>query len=92
MKILLVGNGAREHIIAEKLSLSPKCEELIVYASAVNPGIEALARVYHVGDLMDNEALVEFAEKHGPDFAVIGPENPIANGAVDAIGISRQCS
>jgi phosphoribosylamine--glycine ligase len=85
MKILLVGNGAREHIMAEKLVASPKCEELFVFASALNPGIEAMASVYHVGDTSDPVAVREFAEQNKPDFAVIGPEAPIAAGVVDEL-------
>lgn len=85
MKILLIGNGAREHIIAEKLAISEKCESLIVFGKAINPGIEAISDVYHVGDLNDNEAIVKFAAENKPDFAVVGPENPIANGVVDAL-------
>lgn len=85
MRILLVGNGAREHIMAEKLATSPKCEELFVFGSSVNPGIKALAANYEVGDINDVEAVKAFAEKNRPDFAVIGPENPIAAGVVDAL-------
>jgi len=87
MKILLVGNGAREHILAEKLTASPKCSELIVYASAVNPGIRDLSSIYHVGDLSDMKAIQEFAKEYKPDFAVIGPENPLANGVVDVLSM-----
>jgi len=85
MKILLVGNGAREHIMAEKLAESPKCEALLVFASAVNPGIKALAAVYEVGDINHAQAVREFADEHKPDLAVIGPENPIAAGVVDEL-------
>ncbi|MBU0706379.1 phosphoribosylamine--glycine ligase [Patescibacteria group bacterium] len=85
MKILLVGNGAREHIMAEKLAQSPKCEELLVFASSMNPGIETLSRIYHVGDLNDAKAVRAFAEQNKPDFAVIGPEAPIAAGVVDEL-------
>lgn len=87
MKILLVGNGAREHILAEKLTASPKCSELIVYASAVNPGIRDLASIYHVGDLSDMKAIQEFAKEYKPDFAVIGPENPLEAGIVDVLSM-----
>ncbi len=89
MRILLVGNGAREHIMAEKLAESPKCEELIVFASALNPGVEALAAIYHVGDINDPIAVREFAEQNKPDFAVIGPENPIAAGVVDELKLAN---
>jgi phosphoribosylamine--glycine ligase len=85
MRILLVGNGAREHIMAEKLAASPKCEELMVFAGALNPGIEALAGVYHVGDINDAESVCEFAGQNKPDFVVIGPEAPIAAGVVEAL-------
>lgn len=88
MKILLVGNGAREHIMAEKLAASPKCEALLVFASAVNPGIKSLAGVYEVGDICSAQAVREFAQKHQPDFAVIGPEAPIAAGVVDELKLA----
>jgi len=57
----------------------------MVFASTLNPGIEALSRIYHVGDVNDANAVRAFAEQNKPDFAVIGPENPIAAGVVDAI-------
>ena len=85
MKILLIGNGAREHIMAEKLTDSEKCDELFVFASGVNPGIRDLASVYHVGDINNPDAVREFAERNKPDFAVVGPENPIASGVTDAL-------
>ncbi len=85
MRILLIGSGAREHMIAKKLVESVSLPDLVVFGSSLNPGIEALASVYHVGNIMDNEAIVAFAEQNRPDFAVVGPEAPIANGVVDAL-------
>ncbi len=87
MKVLLVSNGAREHAIAEALKKSPKCNELICFASAINPGIRDLSSVYHVGDMKDMQAIQEFANEHKPDFAVIGPENPLAEGVVDILAL-----
>ncbi len=84
---MLVGNGAREHAMAEALKKSPKCDELIVYASAVNPGIRDLASIYHVGNLGDMQAIQAFADENKPDFAVIGPENPLADGVVDILAL-----
>ena len=86
MKILLIGNGAREHIMAEKLAQSPKCDELFVFASSVNPGIKDLASIYHVGNYNNPIEVKEFAEQNKPDLLVVGPENPIAEGVVDALG------
>ena len=85
MKILLIGNGAREHMIAEKLTQSSHRPELLAYGSAVNPGIRKLAEVYEVGEPCDAAAVRRFAEAHRPDFAVVGPENPIAAGVVDEL-------
>ncbi len=87
MKILLIGNGAREHAMAEALKKSPKCDELLVYASAVNPGIRDMASVYHVGDLKDMKAIQEFVDENKPDFVVVGPENPLADGVVDILSL-----
>ncbi|MFH1012128.1 MAG: phosphoribosylamine--glycine ligase [Candidatus Peregrinibacteria bacterium] len=85
MKILLIGNGAREHALAEAFRRSPQCDELLVYAAAVNPGIRNLASEYRVGDLADIKAIREFAEQRKPDFAFVGPENPIAAGVTDEL-------
>lgn len=85
MKILIVGNGAREHVIAESLKKSVHNPELIVYGNRVNPGMKDLSVDYHVGNLMDLEEIKAFAEKHDLDFAVIGPDDQIANGTADIL-------
>lgn len=85
MNILLIGNGAREHIMGQKLFESPHCDQLLVYGKTLNPGLKSIAHEYHVGDLMDNAAIVEFAKKFNVDLAVVGPEAPLVNGVVDAL-------
>jgi len=82
-RILLIGNGAREHVIAETFKRSPQECELAVFAKATNPALKALATEYHVGELNDFDALRDFAGRFNPDFAFIGPENPLADGMVD---------
>lgn len=84
MKILLVGNGAREHAIAEALTRTGRVE-LYTYAKARNPGIAVLSHEYIQGSLSDMTALAEYAKKIQPDFAVVGPDDPIADGAADAL-------
>ncbi len=84
-RILLIGNGAREHVLAETLKRSPQGCELAVYGTAVNPGIEELAERYETGSLEDLDAIVAFAKDFGVDFVVVGPENPLADGVVDAL-------
>ncbi len=84
-RVLLVGNGAREHVIAETLKRSPQGCELGVFGGAMNPGIAALATEYRVGSVMDFEALKTFAREFKSDFAVIGPDDPIGAGAADVL-------
>lgn len=82
-RILLVGNGAREHVLAETLKHSSQECSLAVFAKATNPALKELATEYHVGSLSDFEALKTFVGHFDPDFAIIGPENPLADGIVD---------
>jgi len=84
-KILLVGNGAREHVIAETLKRSPQKVSIIAYGKAKNPGIAALADRYEIGPLDTFEQLKKLAIEEKPDFAIIGPDDPIADGAADAL-------
>ena len=86
MKILLIGNGAREHALGEAILRSPQKPELIVLADKINPGLQRLATVYEkVDSLADLDALKKLVEREKPEFAVIGPETPIAAGAADLL-------
>ena len=84
MKILLIGNGAREHVIAETLK---KNKETILYSylKSKNPGIAALSEDFEIGNYNDLERIKNFAQKIKPDFAFIGPEEPLNNGVVDLL-------
>ncbi len=84
-KILLIGNGAREHAIAETLDRSRHEVEIYAVGGAVNPGIKELSTKYLVADVCDLDAIRDFALKVKPDFAVVGPEAPIAAGVVDML-------
>ncbi|MDF2379596.1 MAG: phosphoribosylamine--glycine ligase [Candidatus Gracilibacteria bacterium] len=87
MKVLLVGNGGREHAIAEAIARSKYGVELVVFANNVNPGIKKLAADYHVVDNLSHfDELREYVKKTKPDFAVVGPDNPIGDGMVDVLG------
>lgn len=86
MKILLIGNGAREHTLGEAFARSPQKPELIVFADKLNPGLKELAAVYEkVEKLDDLDALKKLAEREKPELAVVGPEAPIAAGAADLL-------
>lgn len=82
--VLLIGNGAREHALAEALTRTGRVR-LATYAKARNPGIVACSEIYETGSLSDHEAIVTFARKVAPAFAVIGPDDPIAEGVADLL-------
>jgi len=84
-RILIVGSGAREHVIAAALARSPQKPELICFGSARNPGIDGLCKHYAVGKLTDVKTVSAFAREHSATLAVIGPEAPLAAGVVDAL-------
>ena len=74
-KVLLVGNGAREHAIAKKIVEDDT--KLYSYMSTENPGIADLSRKTILGEMSDFSKLDQFRKV---DYAIIGPENPIAYG------------
>jgi phosphoribosylamine--glycine ligase len=81
MKILLVGSGGREHAIAHRLAVSPKCTQLFIAPG--NPG------TFQCGTNVDISAddvssLVAFAKTSQIDLTFVGPEQPLALGIVDA--------
>ena len=82
MNILVIGGGGREHALAWKLSQSPKADRL--YAIPGNPGMAEIAECVAGISIEDNAALVRFAQEHEIGLAVVGPEVPLTNGAVDA--------
>ncbi len=82
MKILVIGSGAREHIIAKTLS---KTADVFAYMSKKNPGLVAVSEKYIVDDESDFDKIVEFAKDNDVDMAFIGPEAPLEKGVVDVL-------
>ncbi len=82
MKVLVVGKGGREHAIACALKKSEKISKL--YCAPGNGGTEQIATNVNICEL-DNEKMVEFILKEKINFVVVTPDNPLANGMVDAI-------
>ncbi len=81
MNILVVGRGGREHTICWKLKHSPLVEHL--YCAPGNAGIAAVAELVPLTEMQFSE-LIEFAQLRAIDLVVIGPEDPLFAGAVDA--------
>lgn len=84
-KILLVGSGAREVAIARKIKTSRHNSALFCASSAINPHISSLCEEYFCVSLSNNKKIVSIAKSCGASFVVVGPENPLENGLVDAI-------
>lgn len=83
--VLLIGNGAREHAVAEAIVRSGRRPNLFSYMKANNPGIASLSQKTLLGSYSDLGAIVKFAVDCKIDFAVIGPEDPLNNGVADAL-------
>ena len=82
MKILLVGSGGREHAMAWKIAQSPLCEKL--YIAPGNPGTAQLGFNLAI-KAEDVAGLVKAAKEYKVDLVVVGPEDPLAAGLVDAV-------
>ena len=80
MKVLVVGNGAREHAIAWKIAQSPRLGELFVAPG--NAGTADLAENVPI-KADDVSGLLEFANRERIDLTVVGPEAPLELGIAD---------
>jgi phosphoribosylamine--glycine ligase len=81
MDVLLIGNGGREHAIAWKLAQSRNLGKL--YIAPGNPGTAQCGKNIPIS-ATDIDRLVDFAKQNNIALAVVGPEDPLAAGAVDA--------
>ena len=80
MRVLVVGQGAREHALCWKLSQSPLVKE--IFAAPGNAGIAQVADCVPIG-VADIIELADFAEQLKVDLTVVGPELPLTLGIVD---------
>ena len=85
MKILLIGSGAREHAIVKALDRSSHEKEIYCLASNRNPGISDLCDKFIVGDINDSYFVLDYAKEVGASLAIVGPENPLAQGVSDCL-------
>jgi phosphoribosylamine--glycine ligase len=81
MKVLVIGKGGREHALVWKLAQSPRVER--VYCAPGNAGT-ALDGVNVPLDVNDFDGLIAFVRKEGIGLTVVGPEDPLSRGIVDA--------
>lgn len=81
MKILIVGSGGREHAIAWKTAQSKRADK--IYCAPGNAGIEEYAECVDI-QAMEFDKLVSFAKEKEIDLTVIGMDDPLVGGIVDA--------
>lgn len=80
MKLLVIGNGGREHALAWKLAQSSKVETVFVApgnaGTAIEPKLQNVALTAH-------QDLIDFCRNENIAFTVVGPEAPLAAGVVN---------
>ncbi len=81
MNVLLIGNGGREHAIAWKLAQSKQLKKL--YIAPGNPGTAQCGQNVPISS-DDIAKLLEFSRQNNVGLVVVGPEDPLAAGIVDA--------
>ena len=81
MRILVVGSGGREHALVWALARSPQAPTL--FTAPGNPGTEALGTNVPI-EATDVAALQTFAANEAIDLTIVGPEQPLVAGIVDA--------
>ncbi|ROU03325.1 phosphoribosylamine--glycine ligase [Histidinibacterium lentulum] len=82
MNILILGSGGREHAIAWAVLQNPKCDRLIVAPG--NAGIAEIAETPDL-DILDGDAVAQFAVENAVDLTIVGPEAPLAAGVADRL-------
>ncbi len=84
IKSLIIGHGAREHVIGESLVRSGA--ELYAFMSFKNAGLDELSKSrVKIHSETDFEEIIKFCKQNNIDFVVIGPENPLCVGIVNEL-------
>lgn len=81
MSLLIVGGGGREHALAWKLQQSPRAGQ--IFCAPGNAGTAELGENVNM-PATDIAGLRKFARENKIDFTMIGPDDPLALGIVDA--------
>ena len=86
MKVLIIGNGGREHAITWKVAQSPRVDRVFVAPGNAGTAIDAENVDIAANDI---PALVNFAKENQIGLTIVGPEVPLCDGIVDAFGDSE---
>ena len=83
MKVLIIGNGGREHALAWKAKQSPMVTR--VFVAPGNAGTAHEGSIENVAiEATDIQALLAFAKAQQIGLTIVGPEAPLVKGVVDA--------
>lgn len=83
MKVLVIGNGGREHALAWKAAQSPLVKTVFVAPGNAGTALEPTLQNVAIG-VTDIPALLSFAQSEKIDLTIVGPEAPLVIGVVDA--------
>ncbi len=85
MNILIIGSGGREHALAWKIKQSPQCETLFIAPG--NAGTALVGENVSL-NVKNNNTVADFVKKNGIDLVVVGPDDQLAQGMVDALTVA----
>ncbi|PSU88056.1 phosphoribosylamine--glycine ligase [Photobacterium kishitanii] len=83
MKVLIIGNGGREHALGWKVAQNPNVEKIFIAPGNAGTALEPKLENVDIG-VEDINALVEFAQRNHIELTIVGPEAPLVIGVVDA--------
>ncbi|MCF8998734.1 phosphoribosylamine--glycine ligase [Acinetobacter nectaris] len=83
MNILVLGNGGREHALAWKIAQDSQVSQIFVAPGNAGTATEEKCKNIQL-NILDNNAIINFAKDNKVDLIVVGPEAPLVNGVVDA--------
>jgi phosphoribosylamine--glycine ligase len=82
MKILIIGNGGREHALTWAISQNPRCTK--IYCSPGNAGTAELATNIYI-DITSNNKILETCLEYSIDMVVVGPEKQFEQGLTNVL-------
>lgn len=83
MNILILGSGGREHAFAWKCAQDDAVRQVFVAPGNAGSALEAKCSNVAI-NILDNDAIIAFAQSNAIDLIIVGPEAPLVNGVVNA--------
>lgn len=83
MNILVLGSGGREHALAWKIAQDAQVTQVFVAPGNAGTATEDKCKNVEL-DILDNPAIIEFAQSNQIELIIVGPEAPLVNGVVNA--------